>query len=117
MNNVLIRAIAAIVLIVVSGGRPEGRLRHPPVGAGLEVGQALAFAQTPAQPQQQEEFIPIDQLPPQDQLPAAPLLVTAYSIVLLALFGYVFSVARRMGSVQREIERLESDMKRGSRAS
>jgi CcmD family protein len=86
------------------------------VGPYLRVGPPMAFAQTPAQPQQQEEFIPIDQLPPQDQLPAAPLLITAYSVVTLALFGYVLSVARRMGSVQREIERLESDIKRGTRA-
>lgn len=64
-------------------------------------------------PQQQEEFIPIDQLPPQDQLPAAPLLVTAYSFVVLALFAYVLSVARRLGVVQRELDRLQSDLKRG----
>ena len=68
------------------------------------------------QPQQQNEFIPIDQLPPQDQLPAAPLLIAAYAIVMLALFLYVASVARRLGSVQRELERLEADVKRGSRA-
>jgi CcmD family protein len=68
------------------------------------------------QPEQQNEFIPIDQLPPQDQLPAAPLLIAAYAIVMLALFVYVVSVARRLGSVQRELERLEADMKRGSRA-
>ena len=68
------------------------------------------------QPEQQNEFIPIDQLPPQDQLPAAPLLIAAYAIVMLALFVYVVSVARRLGSVQRELERVEADMKRGSRA-
>ena len=67
------------------------------------------------QPQQQDEFVPIEQLPPQDQLPAAPLLVTAYSFVVLALFAYVLSVARRLGSVQRELERLESDLKRSGR--
>jgi CcmD family protein len=60
--------------------------------------------------------VPIDQLPPQDQLPAAPLLIAAYAIVVLALFAYVMSVARRLTVVQREIERLETDMKRGSRA-
>ena len=37
------------------------------------------------QPRQQEEFTPIDQLPPQEQLPAAPLLVGAYAFVLLLL--------------------------------
>ena len=65
--------------------------------------------------QQQEEFVPIDELPPQDQLPAAPLLVTAYSFVVLALFAYVVSVARRLGRVQRELDRLESDLKRRGR--
>ena len=67
------------------------------------------------QPQQQEEFVPIDELPPQDQLPAAPLLVTAYSFVVLALFAYVVSVARRLSGVQRELDRLESDLKRRGR--
>ena len=67
------------------------------------------------QPQQQNEFIPIDQLPPQDQLPAAPLLIAAYAIVMLGLFVYVISVATRLDSVQREMERLELDLKRGRR--
>ena len=66
-------------------------------------------------PQQQDEFVPISQLPAQDQLPAAPLLVTAYAFVWLAVFGYVASVSRRLSRVQREVERLESDMKRGAR--
>jgi CcmD family protein len=65
------------------------------------------------QPEQQTEFVPLDELPPQDQLPAAPLLVTAYAVVLLGLFGYVFSVAQRLVGVQRELDRLEADIKRG----
>jgi CcmD family protein len=76
----------------------------------------MAWAQQPAGPEQQNEFVPIDQLPPQDQLPAAPLLIAAYAIVALALFLYVASVARRLSTVQRELERLESDMKRGTGA-
>ena len=72
-------------------------------------------AQQPAQPQQQNEFVPIDQLPPQDQLPAAPLLITAYAVVLVGLFGYVLSVARRLTTVQRELERLESNLKKTGR--
>jgi len=75
---------------------------------------ALDAQQPPSQPQ--EEFIPIDQLPPQDQLPAAPLLVVAYSFVVLALFAYLVSVARRLANVQRELERLEGDVKRGGGA-
>lgn len=68
------------------------------------------------QPEQQEEFVPVSQLPAQDQLPAAPLLVVAYAFVWLALFAYLVSVARRLSYVQREVERLETDMKRGSRS-
>ena len=67
------------------------------------------------QPQQQDEFVPVSQLPAQDQLPAAPLLVTAYAFVWIVLFVYLTSVARRLSRVQREVERLESDMKRGTR--
>ena len=83
---------------------------------------ACAYEQQPPpttqsqQPEQQGEFIPLDQLPPQDQLPAAPLLITAYSFVALALFAYLVSVARRLTTVQREIERLESDLKRTGRS-
>lgn len=79
--------------------------------AGLGAGAPVrAQGQPSAQPQ--DEFVPIDQLPPQDQLPAAPLLIGAYGFVLLALFGYVFSVAKRLNTVQREVERLEGDIKR-----
>jgi hypothetical protein len=72
--------------------------------------------QPPAEPQQQNEFVPLDQLPPQEQLPAARLLIAAYSFVLAALFLYVVSVARRVGDVRREVQRLETDLKRSSRA-
>jgi hypothetical protein len=67
------------------------------------------------QPKQQEVFTPIDQLPPQDQLPAAPLLVGAYTFVLLMLFGYLFVVSRRLTAIQTEVDRLDTDMKRTSR--
>lgn len=70
----------------------------------------------PAPPQQQDEFVPISELPPQDQLPAAPLLVTAYGFVWIVLFAYLVSVGRRLSKVQREVERLQSDVAKGSRA-
>lgn len=93
------RAFAAVVvlwMLASPGGPDDPRL----------------YAQ---QPQQQGEFVPIEELPPQDQLPAAPLLVIAYAFVVLALLGYVVSVARRVGGVQRDLERLQSDLKRSGR--
>ena len=68
------------------------------------------------QPSQQNEFIPIDQLPPQEQLAAAPLLIGAYVFVLAVLFLYVLSVARRLTSVQRDLDRLDTTIKQGGRA-
>lgn len=67
------------------------------------------------QPRQQEEFTPIDQLPPQEQLPAAPLLIGAYAFVLLMLFGYLVMVSRRLTTIQSEVNRLEADVKRAGK--
>jgi CcmD family protein len=72
-------------------------------------------APQPAPPAATDEFVPISQLPPQDQLPAAPLLVTAYAFVWIALMGYLVSVGRRLTKVQHEVERLESDIAKGTR--
>jgi hypothetical protein len=70
-----------------------------------------ALAQQPLPPRQ-EVYVPADSLPQQEQIAAAPLLVGAYSFVLVAFFVYLVSVARRTQSVQREIERLERDLKK-----
>ena len=69
---------------------------------------ALA-AQNP--PPKVEEYIPIKELPPEDQLPAAPLLISAYSFVMIVFFLYVVSLARRLTSVQRDVDRLGASLK------
>jgi len=74
---------------------------------------AVPVAVYAQQPEPVDEFVPIDELPPQDQLPAAPLLIAAYAFVVLALFAYLLSVARRLGRVQRDLERLQAELKRG----
>ena len=77
----------------------------------------LAGSTVSAQPsEQQKKYDPISELPPTEQIPAARLLVAAYSFVLIAVFLYVVSVARRLTAVQREVERLEADVKRTGRA-
>ena len=77
-------------------------------------GTARVVAAQP--PKQSEKYVPIDQLPPGETMPAAPLLIGAYVFVPVVLFLYLVSVARRTSTVQREIERLESDLKRTGRA-
>ena len=71
----------------------------------------LAGAQQ--KPEQQEEFVPMSELPPQEQLPSQPLVIGAYAFAWLVIGGYVLSLARRVTAVQRELERLEADARRG----
>lgn len=52
-------------------------------------------------------FVPLDSLPPQEQLPAAPLLVTAYAFVWVLLMLYLWSIAKRLGKVESEVATLE----------
>ena len=60
-----------------------------------------------AQPPQQNEYLPIDQLPPQEALPAAPLLIGAYIVVWLGLMGYLFWIWRRIARVEADMQALQ----------
>jgi CcmD family protein len=70
---------------------------------GITVSPAFAAAQQPKPPAAQDEFVPINELPPQEKLPAAQFLIVAYSIVWLGLTGYVWSMWRRLGKVEQEL--------------
>ena len=50
-----------------------------------------------------DEFVPIDQLPPEDQIPAAPLLIIAYAFAWIALLGYFWSIRRRLNKIENEL--------------
>jgi CcmD family protein len=60
-----------------------------------------------AQPPQQNEYVPIDQLPPQEAMPAAPLLIGAYIVVWLGLMGYLFWIWRRIARVEADMQALQ----------
>jgi CcmD family protein len=57
----------------------------------------------PQTPAAQDGFVPIDQLAPKEELPAAPLVMAAYAVAWLVIFGYVWSLWRRLHSVEAEI--------------
>jgi CcmD family protein len=99
----LIRVVAVVVVLAGSG---FNRI----------VADSTVTLLAQQQPKQQEEFTPIEQLPPEEQLPAAPLLVGAYAFVLLMLFGYMLMVSRRLTTIQQEVERLDTDLKRTGRS-
>ena len=66
------------------------------------------WAQAPAG---QGQFLPIDQIPRTEQLPAAPLLIAAYVFVWIAALAYAWSIWRRLGRVEREMRDLERRQK------
>ena len=69
------------------------------VAAGMFwVHPVLALGQQP-----QSVFVPIDQLPAQETIPASRLLLTAYAFVWVALTGFVWSVSRRLRQVEHDL--------------
>jgi CcmD family protein len=63
-------------------------------------------AQPPANPQ--GEFVPVKDLPDQEKLPAAPLLIAAYVFAWVALLVYVWTVWRRLMKVERDVKDLNT---------
>jgi CcmD family protein len=74
------------------------------------VSSALAFQP----PTQQNEFVPLEKLPPAEQLPAAPLLVAAYAFVWIALMFYMWTIWRRLSKIDADIHALETRRRGGS---
>lgn len=66
-------------------------------------------------PSGQTEFVPANELPPTEQLPAAPLLVTAYAVFLVLMVFYVWTVWRRLDRVDADIRALQQRTSRSTR--
>ena len=64
----------------------------------------------------QTEFVPVSQLPPGDQLPAAPLLIAAYAFVWAVLMFYLWSIWRRLAKVELDMRSLEQRSANRNRA-
>jgi CcmD family protein len=60
------------------------------------------------QPEPPKGFVPADTIPAGEQIPAINLVAAAYGFVWLAVFGYVFSLAKRLKTVETELADLES---------
>jgi CcmD family protein len=72
---------------------------------------ACALAAAPAaiaQPQPSpDEFVPLSEVPPEEQIPAITLVGTAYAFVWVALLGYVWSLGSRLSKAEADLARLE----------
>jgi CcmD family protein len=60
------------------------------------------------QPKPPADFVPVENAPPGEQIPAMPLLGAAYGFIWVGLFGYIWSLARRLQKVEAEVAELES---------
>jgi hypothetical protein len=72
---------------------------------------AMARAQ-PAAQTVPDGFEPVTEVPPEEQIPAQPLVAGAYAFIWLAVLVYVGLLWRRLGAVQKDLDAL----KRGRRA-
>lgn len=76
-------------------------------GADLVPPASSATAASPEsevqQPAARDEFVPVAELPPDEQLPAAPLLVGAYAFAWVMVLVYLFVLWRRLGRIEREV--------------
>ncbi|MEO7272659.1 MAG: CcmD family protein [Vicinamibacterales bacterium] len=75
----------------------------------------VAAAQPPATAAAQDGFLPVDESKAQEQLPAAPLLMTAYAVAWAAIFVYVWSLWSRLAKVEHEIVEVSRRIDAGSR--
>ena len=62
-----------------------------------------ALAQAPSG---QDGFVPASSLPAGQEIPAAPLLIGSYASFLLLMMFYLWTIWRRIGKVERELDEL-----------
>ena len=96
------RLVRALIVLIVAG------CLAPVLPADVpSLSVMLAAQQPPDRPPPQDEFVPLDQLPPQEELPAAPMVVAAYSFIWIAFVAYCFGLVKRMRKVEADLVALE----------
>jgi CcmD family protein len=74
------------------------------------VGADEAWAQPSRQPSL-EGFVPAEELGNAEQIPAVPLVLTAYGLVWVGVLFYVWLTWRRIGKVETELQQLAKKVK------
>jgi CcmD family protein len=85
--------VCVCALGLLSGMRVDARQQPP--------------AARPAPQAAQNEFVPVKDLPPAEQMPAGPLVLGAYGFIWAVVLVYVFLLSRRLQAVQKDIDALK----------
>jgi CcmD family protein len=72
------------------------------------------FAQPPKEAAR-EQYLPVDQLPPSERMPSAPFVVAAYAIIWLLAMFYLWTIWKRTGRLESEIQTLARRQKDAAR--
>jgi len=77
-------AVAILCVMALSATAATVRAQQPPAGAT-------------------DGFVPVENLGNQEKIPAAPLVMGAYAIAWILVFGYLWSIWQRLNRVEREL--------------
>jgi CcmD family protein len=87
---------AILCSLFVIAGSAQAPLPQPEPRSNTEI----VAKQPPTPP---DGFVPASSLPSQEQLPAAPLVIGAYSVAWVLVFGYLWSIWRRLERLETEL--------------
>ena len=102
-------ALAAILCsLFVIAGSAQAQPARPDPRSNTEI----MVKQPPSPP---DGFVPAGDLLGREQLPAAPLVIGAYAVAWVAVFGYLWSIWQRVGRVERELADVTRRLAAGER--
>ncbi|MBL8141730.1 MAG: CcmD family protein [Acidobacteria bacterium] len=96
----ILRAVVLTAIVVVPLAAPLGASEVSGVPA------VVALQQVEPGPRS-DGFEPVGQVPAQEQMPAAPMVMAAYGVVWVLTVAFVVSVWRRIGKVEQELREVE----------
>jgi CcmD family protein len=94
-----------LMVLLIAGSATLSAVQPPAQPATPGTPPQAPTRVTPSRPPAaQDEFVPVNDLPESEKLPAAPYLIAAYTIVWLVLLLYVWSLWRRLTQVEQELK-------------